>query len=153
MRSNTAGFEKKPAGFGNRHGGLCDETPQASGQGLGRSSPKAYLPPGAVSCTASMSHPISSTEFVATLKFTPKHLKHLGGRFTESLLATRCACVVSPKAYPSPGAVSCTASMFHPISSTEFVVTPDLSPNSFDVPERSANGASPNPDEPRRSFL
>ncbi|ERI85591.1 hypothetical protein HMPREF1981_01573 [Bacteroides pyogenes F0041] len=43
--------------------------------------------------------------------------------------------------------------MFHSISSTEFVVTPDLSPNSFDVPERSANGASPNPDEPRRSFL
>ncbi|MDY4248753.1 hypothetical protein [Bacteroides pyogenes] len=59
----------------------------------------------------------------------------------------------SPKAYLPPGAVSCTASMSHPISSTEFVVTPDLSPNSFDVPERSANGASPNPDEPRRSFL
>ncbi|MCE9107360.1 hypothetical protein [Bacteroides pyogenes] len=146
MRSNTAGFEKKPAGF-------VMKLRRLRGQGLGRSSPKAYLPPGAVSCTASMSHPISSTEFVATLKFTPKHLKHLGGRFTESLLATRCACVVSPKAYPSPGAVSCTASMSHPISSTEFVVTPDLSPNSFDVPERSANGASPNPDEPRRSFL
>ncbi|WP_212127241.1 hypothetical protein, partial [Bacteroides pyogenes] len=59
----------------------------------------------------------------------------------------------SPKAYPSPGAVSCTASMFRSISATEFVATPHLLPSSFDVPERSANGASPNPGEPGWSFL
>ena len=81
--------------------------------------------------------------------------------FTKSLPVTfgvrsnrrRIHRVVSPKVYPSPGVVSCTASMFHSTSSTEFASTPDLFPSSFDVPERSANGASPNPDESGRSFL
>ncbi len=104
LKSNTAGFEKKAAGFGSRHGGLCDETPQASGQGLGRSSPKAYPLPGAVSCTASTLHPFFATAACHHLKFPSKHLKHLGGRFTESLPVIRCACVISPKAYSLPDA-------------------------------------------------
>ena len=122
MRSNTAGFEKKPAGFGNRHGGLCDETPQALETGarpiITESlpvircacmvsskayslpdaacvvSPKTYPSPGAVSCTASTLHPFFATAACHHLKFPSKHLKHLGGRFTGSLLATR-RCVLS----------------------------------------------------------
>ena len=196
LKSNTAGFEKKAAGFGSRHGGLCDETPQASETGarpiiteslpITRCacvvspeaypatwrcvcgftesllatrrcvcvvSPEAYPSPGAVSCTASTLHPFFATAACHHLHFAPKHLKHFGGRFTESVPVTRCACVVSPKACSLPGAVSCTASMFCSISATELVATPHLLPSSFDVPERSANGASPNPGEPRRSFL
>ena len=116
-------------------------------------SPEAYPSPGAVSCTASTLHPFFATAACHHLHFAPKHLKHFGGRFTESVPVTRCACVVSPKACSLPGAVSCTASMFCSISATELVATPHLLPSSFDVPERSANGASPNPGEPRRSFL
>ncbi|MBR8706524.1 hypothetical protein IX324_002317 [Bacteroides pyogenes] len=117
LKSNTAGFEKKAAGFGSRHGGLCDETPQASETGtlpvITESlpvtryacvvspeayslpdtacvvSPKTYPSPGAVSCTASTLHPFFATAACHHLKFPSKHLKHLGGRFTGSLLATR----------------------------------------------------------------
>ena len=110
MQKKAAGSEKKPTGSEIKHGGLCDETPQAPEAGT---------------------LPVMS----------------------ESLPVSRCACVVSPKAYPSPGAVSYTATMCRSISSTELITTPDLFPSSFDVPERSANGASSNPDKPGRSFL
>ena len=32
MKSNTAGFEKKAAGFGSRHGGLCDNGNRRNGK-------------------------------------------------------------------------------------------------------------------------
>ncbi|MGR4858968.1 hypothetical protein ABLT32_07890 [Bacteroides pyogenes] len=108
LKSNTAGFEKKAAGFGSRHGGLCDETPQALETGarpiITESLPvircacmvssKAYSLPDAASCTASTLHPFFATAACHHLKFPSKHLKHLGGRFTGSLLATR-RCVLS----------------------------------------------------------
>ena len=121
LKSNTAGFEKKAAGFGSRHGGLCDETPQASETGarpiITESlpvircacmvsskayslpdaacvvSPKACSLPGAASCTASTLHPFFATATCHHLHFAPKHLKHFGGRFTESVPVTR-SCVL-----------------------------------------------------------